>query len=106
MWLDLLRDAAKATSKQAVADELSRLGKKKIGRTAISLILNGKYPAKTERIETLVLTRYARVQCPHLNENIPFAQCRDHHTKDAPTHSPFAMRHWRACQECQHRRTK
>ena len=106
MWLELLREAAQATSKQAVAKELSKLSTKKIGRTAISLILNGKYPAKTERIETLVLTRYARVDCPHLNENITFAVCREHHTKAAPTSSPFAMRHWRACQSCHHRRTK
>lgn len=106
MWLDMLRAAADATSKQHVASELSRLSKKPIGRTAISLILSGKYPAKTDRIETLVLTRYARVHCPHLATEISYAECRDYHTKDAPTSSPFAMRHWRACLDCPHRRLK
>lgn len=104
MWLELLRAAAATTSKQAVANELSALTGKKIGRSAISLILSGKYPAKTERIETLVLTRYARVLCPHLAEEIAYAECRAHHTAEAPTSSPFAMRHWRACQTCLHRR--
>lgn len=106
MWLNLLRDAAETTSIQAVADELTKLGNKPIGRTAISLVLAGKYPAKTDRIETLVLTRYGRVQCPYLNEEISFADCRNHHNREAPTSSPYAMRHWRACQECPHRREK
>ena len=106
MWLELLRQAAAATSKQAVATELSQLSKKKIGRSAISLILNGKYPAKTERIETLVLTRYAQVQCPHLCEQISYADCRGYHTREVPTSNPFAVRHWRACQACPHRRVK
>ncbi len=106
MWLELLRQAAANTSIQAVADELTTLGKKPIGRTAISLVLAGKYPAKTDRIETLVLTRYGRVQCPHLGEEISFAECRTHHDREAPTSSPYAMRHWRACQDCAHRREK
>lgn len=105
-WLDMLRAAAQATSTAEVARELSRLGKKPIGRSAISLILNGKYPAKTDRIETLVLTRWARVHCPHLAVEISYAECRDYHTKDAPTSSPFAMRHWRACMDCKNRRLK
>ncbi len=106
MWLDLLKTACDQTSKAAVAAELSRMGKKPIGRTAISLIYSGKYPASTERIETLVLMRYANVQCPHLEKEITFHECREHHTKDAPTSSPYAMRHWRACLNCPNRRNK
>ena len=98
MWLELLRTACAASNNQAVADEIG------LSRTAISLVLNGKYPAKTDKIELKVMTRYARVQCPHLAQEITFADCRGYHAREAPTSSPFAMRHWRACQGCQHRR--
>jgi hypothetical protein len=109
MWLDLLRSAVAATSTQAVAEALTETAAQlrhscKVSRTAVSLVLNGKYPAKTDRIELLVLTRYAKVHCPHLQQDIDFATCRQHHTREAPTSSPFAMRHWRACQDCHNRR--
>ena len=48
-WLELLSDAVAASNMTAVA---RRLG---ISRTAVSLVLAGKYGAKTTRIETRVL---------------------------------------------------
>lgn len=94
MWLELLKRAVDETSQQAVAE---RLG---ISRGAVSLLVSGKYPARTDRMARLILGAYATVHCPFLEEEISAAACRDYHTREAPTSSPFAMRHWRACQGC------
>ena len=100
MWLDLLRAKVAETSMGVVADEIE------VSRTTVSLVLAGKYPAKLDKIETRVIARYARIACPFLEREISGAECRDFHTRETPTSSPFAVRHWRACQGCQHRRPK
>lgn len=97
-WTELFTKAVDATSLAEVARRLQ------VSRTAASLVYNNKYPASTERFATRVLTVYGRVACPHLETEIPFSKCREYHTREAPTSSPFAMRHWRACQGCPHRR--
>lgn len=94
MWLELLTEAVKNSSKAKVAAELG------ISRTAISLVMHGKYPASTEKIEALVLNHYSRVECPHLCKSIQVTECRQHCANEAPTSSPRAMRFWRACQSC------
>src|SRR5512139_1056079 len=95
-WLELLQQAvAEHTRGRAgVADQLG------VSRTAISLVLGGKYPASTDHIAAKVLDTYARIACPHLGETITQAQCRDFATRSAPTNTPRDMRHWRACQGC------
>lgn len=95
-WLELLQNACEQHPRgnAGVAEELE------ISRTAISLALNGKYPAKTDKIAAKVLELYARVDCPHLAENIAINACREHALRTAPTNSPREMRHWRACQTC------
>lgn len=100
MWFELFKAAVEASSCQKVADELG------ISRTSVSLVYNGKYPAKTDKIAALVMDTYGRVRCPYLNEEITHVQCRNHHESDAPTSSPRAMRHWRVCQGCQHKGEK
>lgn len=94
MWLDIFKRAVDASSRQRVADDLG------ISRTAVSLVYSGKYPASTDKIATLVMDTYGRVRCPHLDEEITHAECRRHHKAEAPTSSPRAMRHWKACQSC------
>lgn len=94
VWLKLLTEAVEKSSKQAVADELG------VSRTTISLVMNDKYPASTDKIEALVMALYSRVDCPHLSEQITITQCKRHHSENAPTSSPRAMRLWRACQSC------
>lgn len=95
-WLELLA--------QAVADHpRGRAGvalQLDISRTAISLVMAGKYPASTDHIAARVLNTYARVDCPHLAQTITQAQCRGNAERSAPTNSPRDMRHWRACQGC------
>lgn len=99
-WRDLLEARIAGSSMGKVADELE------VSRTTVSLIVNGKYPASTEKFATRVIARYATIACPFLERDISGAQCREYHTRDVPTSSPFAMRHYRACQGCQHRRPK
>lgn len=101
-WLALLTNAAEAHERgiAGVAEELD------VSRTSISLVLSGKYPAKTDKIEARVLQTYARVACPHLIETITIHICRSHAERAAPTNSPREMRHWRACQNCPHKATE
>lgn len=94
MWMQLLTQAVKASSKQQVALDLG------VSRTTISLIMNGKYPASTTHIEKRVLDVYGRIACPHLGTDITQAQCIENRTRTAPTSSPREMKFWRACQAC------
>jgi hypothetical protein len=100
MWLDLLRAAVAGSSQAQVARELG------VSATAVSLLLAEKYPARTDKLADRVLLRYGRIHCPYLDEEIAFSACRDHHDRPAPTSSPFAMRHWRACQSCAHNKLR
>lgn len=99
-WLTILAQAVKSSSRQAVADKLD------VSRTAISLVLAGKYPAKTDKIAAKVLDMFARLTCPHTSVEITHAECRALSTSAVPTSSPQAMRHWRACQSCAHKGAK
>ncbi len=97
-WMDLLQRAVDASSMGKVAADLG------LGRPTISLVLAGKYPARTDRIAARVIGMYGHVQCPFLEEEITGAKCQEYSSRSAPTSSPFAMRHWRACQGCPNRR--
>ncbi len=99
-WLQLIREAADKTSIKAVAERLE------YSRTAISLVLSGKYPGRLDKIEKKaieVLEPPVVVACPHLGQEIPVAQCKEYSLRRVPTHNPQKMTHWRACQGCQNR---
>ena len=98
-WLDLLKAAVDADPRgiAGVADVLG------ISRTALSMAINGKYPAKTDKIAQRVLAHYDRHDCPHTGESIVRAACHALASRQAPTNSPREMRHWRACQGCEHK---
>lgn len=95
-WLELLKKAIddNPRGRAGVAEVLD------VSRTTISLVVDNKYPAKTDKIAALVLHHYARVNCPHLGAEIGIDECRAHANRTAPTNSPREMRHWRACQTC------
>ncbi len=99
-WMTLLRNAVDATSITAVSVKLD------VSRTAISLVLGGKYPAKTDKIAARVLDTYARHTCTHTGIEITHADCRQQANSEVPTSSPQAMRHWRACQGCEFKGAK
>lgn len=99
-WLQLIRAEADRTSIAAVAVRLD------YSRTAISLVLGGKYPGRLDKIEKKaieVLEPPVTVFCPHLDQEIPIEQCVQFSQRKVPTHNPQKMAHWRACQECQNR---
>lgn len=93
-WIDLLKGEVDATSITATA---TRLG---VSRTAVSLVLSDKYPAKTDRMAKRVIEVLGAVICPALGESITPERCQGYRSMKAPTHNPIAMRHWRACQRC------
>lgn len=99
-WFELLVKAAAAhpAGIQGVADDLG------VSRTAISLVLGGKYPARTNKIAAKVIDQYARHTCPHTGVEISHAECRSLSTSAVPTSSPQAMRYWRVCRTCNHNR--
>lgn len=100
-WVDVLRtEAAKpGRSKQAIADELD------VSRTAISLIVAGKYSAGmdkfAEKHASKVMALYAhQVWCPHLRASITPDACADHHSAPMNTSDPAKLKHWAACRSC------
>lgn len=74
-----------------------------VSRTALSLILGGKYPADTSRIEAKVLAIAGRVECPHLGDLVRGDHCIATALGPCPSHTPQAAAAWRACLSCQHR---
>ena len=93
-WLSILRTQTAQRSNAAVARELN------YSATTISLALHGKYAGSTAKLARAVLTRYTRVDCPHLETSIPRHRCVAIAGSRAPTHNPLKMQHWRACRRC------
>lgn len=94
-WLELLTEAVDASNRAEVAKELG------VSRTAVSLLLLGRYPGNTNRMAARILERYARVDCPHTGKNVTPDHCRKF-TGQVPSSSPAALRQWRACRACPH----
>jgi hypothetical protein len=95
-WLVLLSAEATRTSKAAVGRSLG------YSRTAISLVLAGKYPGGTDKLAAKVLATLGWVVCPHLERRVSPVECAGN-AREMPTSSPAALRLWRACQTCPHR---
>lgn len=111
-WIEILRDDVRATG--SITKTAERVG---VSRGAISAILNktasspyanGK--SSTERIAQRVMNTIGRIACPFLSElhgteyRITGLECRETAGRErAPTNSPRAMAHWRACQGCDKR---
>lgn len=94
-WLELLRDAA---ARETIAGVAERVG---LSRATISLVLAGKYPAKTlEGVERKVRAALDQWLCPYLNVTLSAQDCRAYHDRPAPRSSAREIKHWRACQRC------
>jgi hypothetical protein len=93
-WLETLRKAVKEFGMRRVAADLE------YSRAAVSLVLNGKYNACTDRIAARVLAIYGELPCPFLRVQIPAAQCRDFRERPVPTNSAQQIHHWRTCRDC------
>ncbi len=93
--LALLRAEVERSTITATAE---RLG---VSRTAVSLLLAGKYTADPRQMYAHILDVLGAVHCPHLERDITRTDCRGWHTRHSPpAQSATAMRHWRACQHC------
>lgn len=99
-WYQLMADAVEATSKQSVADRIS------VSRTAISLIINGKYPADTKHIAAKVMVLLDRWHCPYLGTDITAEDCSSTHSGSTPSHDPARLAHRRMCRTCDHNQTR
>lgn len=101
-WIAVLRaEQARGRSIAAIARELG------MPRPSLSLLINGKYPAGLDRVTArygpAVLLRYrAKVACPHLGRGMERAECARHAAAPMTMSSPSKLRHWRACQRCEH----
>ena len=94
--LTLMQQEAARTSKTAVAD---RMG---ISRTAVSLVLGGKYPAKNDKVFAAALAVLDQHNCPYMGIEVAADYCRDMSTGPTPTWDPSALAQRRVCQSCQH----
>ena len=100
-WLELLREVA---ARETIAGAAERVG---LSRATISLVLAGKYPAKTlEGVERKVRAALDHWTCPQLDAEISAAVCRIYHDRPTPRSSARDLRHWRACQNCAHNSTE
>lgn len=78
---------------------------KRIGmsRTAVSLILVNRYASKsTAGVERRVMDTLGRIECAATETIVTIEQCQSYRERPAPTHNPYAMHGWRACQHCIH----
>ncbi|GAB7082320.1 LacI family transcriptional regulator [Megalodesulfovibrio paquesii] len=94
-WLAILRREVAAGSCQAVAAAMG------VSRTAVSLLVHGKYTADPARMAAKVLETFTRVHCPHAGVPVSPQECGQR-AGAMPTGSPGALRWWRACQGCPH----
>ncbi|AFL76196.1 helix-turn-helix domain-containing protein [Thiocystis violascens] len=77
-----------------------RLG---VSRTAVSLLINGKYTADPTRMYALIGDVLGGLHCPHLDADLSRDACRRWHGRATPpAQSAAAVAHWRACQQCPH----
>lgn len=93
-WFKTLKEQCDTKTARVVAQELG------YSKTTLSLILNGHYVGKTDRVCDAVLLRYHFVECPHLRKMLRVHECVSLATSPAPTHNPIKMQQWRACQNC------
>jgi hypothetical protein len=103
-WFLLLTQAVQddPRGKAGVALRLQAAGAEKVGRTQLSLILNGHYPASTRLLAAKVLSLLDRHPCPYLGAEVAIEHCIAINAGPAPTWDPAALDQRRCCQTCPH----
>lgn len=97
-WFGLLETAV-ATHPRRIAGVADHMG---VSRPALSQILNGKYPAQTDRIARKVLDHYDRPDCPLVGRVIDRTLCRKTSLRPQPSGGD-ALARWKVCQACPHK---
>lgn len=99
-WLAWLRARVRQLgSAQEAADDIG------ISRTAVSLLLAGKYSASTDKVAARItaVACVGSTWCPHLRRSLSDAECRTASLSPMPQSDPAALRHWIACKSCPNR---
>lgn len=96
-WFAQLKQAVSESNIAAVA---ARMG---YSRTAISLVMNGKYLGKTDKIAARVAAAMNRWPCPYLGCDISADDCAAVHACPTPSHDPARLAHRRMCRTCIHK---
>lgn len=100
-WLEILREEV-AKPGASIAGVAAEVGMK---RTALSMLLSGKYPAKLDKVSakysSAVLQRFRdQVFCPHLRTGISPDECRRTACAPMSTSNPEKLAQWSACRRC------
>lgn len=72
-------------------------------RPSLSLALSGNYTGSTDTIGAAYVSYRKQVLCPYTATTVSRQYCVKHALGAAPTHNPSSLRHWRACQNCEHK---
>ena len=90
-WLSVLIEQTTQHGQLSVAKELG------VSKTAISQLVNGKYPGAMDRMQKLVEGAYMNqvVTCPIMGE-ISLHEC-DKHQRNTSTSNPQKLRLYKAC---------
>jgi len=100
-WFAILCAAVEADprGRQGVAERLGQ----GCGRAALSLVINGNYPARPDNIARRVLEIFDRYHCPYLGVDVQASFCLETNAAPVPTWDPAALDLRRRCQTCEHR---
>lgn len=107
-WFALLVQAVESDprGRAGVAEHMQAAGEERVSRVQISLVLDGVYPASTERLAAKVLAVFDRHDCPYLGEPVTNDTCRQANAGPPPTWDPAALDQRRVCQNCPHHPSK
>lgn len=100
-WFSVLVEAVEADPRGR-AGVAERLGKK-CGRSALSLVLSGEYPAEPGAVAKRVLEVYDRRPCPYFGTLVKVEFCQSASSGPVPIWDPAALELRRCCQTCEHR---
>lgn len=104
-WYSLLKQAVAEDprGKSGVVDRLRAAGAERVGRTQLSLVLNGRYPASTRKLAAKVLAVFDRRPCPYLGTEVAIEHCIEVNRGPAPTWDPAGLDQRRCCHACPNR---
>lgn len=86
--------AADPAGKQGVALALG------VSRPYVSRICSGSIPVASPHFIVRVQAVYMQVDCPHLQRQLPPAECQAFARRTYAEVSAFEVDHWRACRRC------
>lgn len=94
-WVRLLAAEVEQSNRTRAGE---RIG---MSRSAVSLVLSNRYPSpSTAAVERRVVAALGALECPALGSTISVVECQSYREREAPTHNPPAMQHWKACRHC------